>query len=152
MNIRTIGRTIASYFHHHHDAPLREVAEAAGTSISSAHRHKHAIAKRNQHPESWMWDTEDGFRWLIILVCAAIYIFGIRGGIGMDTIAEFFRLIRLDRHIGVSPSSLRRLIRQLETLILEYRDPFEQPKDGLAHAIVGADETFFEQVVLVMME
>ena len=131
---------------------MREAAEASGTSKSSAHRHKQALERRNQHPESWLWETEEGFRWLIILVCATMYMFGIRGGIGMGTIAEFFILLRLDSHLGVSPSSLCRLTSTIEGVILTYKETYEQQKDGLAHAIVGADETFFEQVILVMME
>ncbi len=152
MNIRTIGRKIASYFQHHDDATLQEAAEAVRTSTSSAHRHKHALAKRNQHPESWMWDTDAGFRWLIRLVCATIYLFGIRGGTGMGTIAEFFRLIRLDRHLGVSPSSLYRLTTRIEALILEYKETYEQRKEGVTQVIVGADETFFDKVILVMID
>lgn len=131
---------------------MREAAEASGTSKSSAHRHKQALERRNQHPESWLWETEEGFRWLMILVCATIYLFGIRGGIGMGAIAEFFILLRLDTHLGVSPSSLFRLTSTIEGLILTYKETHEQQKEGLAHAIVGADETFFEQVILVMME
>jgi hypothetical protein len=88
----------------------------------------------------------------MILVCATIYMFGIRGGMGMGTIAEFFTLLRLDTHLGVSPSSLFRLTSTIEGLILAYKDTYEQKKEGLAHVIVGADETFFEQVILVMMD
>ena len=151
-SIRAIGRQISSYFQSHHDATLREAAESAGTSISSVHRHKHAMIKRHQHPESGMWDTEAGFRWLIRVVCATIYIFGIRGGIGMETITEFFRLIRLDTHIGVSPSSLHRLTRRIEAVILEYKETYEHRKEGVTQVIVGADETFFEKVILVMID
>ncbi len=79
----------------------------------------------------------------------------------METIAEFFLLLRLDTHLGVSPSSLFRLTSTIEGVILTYKETYEHQKEGLAclgvarrqaHAIVGADETFFEQVILVMME
>ncbi len=152
MSLRTQCRKIFSFFQKQNKGTVREAAAASGTSKSSAHRHKHALERRNQHPESWLWETEEGFRWLIILVCATIYIFGIRGGIGMGTLAEFFLLLRVDTHLGVSPSSLFRLTSKIETLILTYKETYEHKKEGLAHAIVGADETFFEQVVLVMME
>jgi hypothetical protein len=152
MSLRTQFRKIFSFFQKHKEGTVREAAVASGTSKSSAHRHKQALERRNQHPESWLWETEEGFRWLIILVCATIYMFGIRGGMGMGTIAEFFILLRVDTHLGVSPSSLFRLTSKIEQLILAYKETYEQKKDGLAHAIVGADETFFEQVILVMME
>ncbi len=109
MSLRTQCRKIFSFFQTQKEGAVREAAEASGTSNSSAHRHKQALERRNQHPESWLWETEEGFRWLIILVCATIYRFGIRGGIGMGTIAEFLILLRLDTHLGVSPSSLFRL-------------------------------------------
>ena len=152
MSLRTQCRKIFSFFQQQNEGTVREAAEASGTSKSSAHRHKQALEHRNQHPESWLWETAEGFRWLMILVCATIYMFGIRGGIGMGTIAEFFILLRLDTHLGVSPSSLFRLTATIEGLILTYKETYEQQKEGLAHAIVGADETFFEQVILVMME
>lgn len=152
MNIRTMGRKIGSFFQQHTSATVRETAEAVGTSKSSVHRHKYAIAHRNQYPESWLWETEEGFRWLVRLVCATIYVFGIRGGIGMGSLSEFFQLIRLDRHIGVSSSSLHRLVKRLEALLLEYKETYEHRKAGLAQVIIGADETFFEQVILVMMD
>lgn len=152
MSLRTQCRKIFLFFQTHKAGTVREAAVASGTSKSSAHRHKQALERRNQHPESWLWETEEGFRWLIILVCATIYMFGIRGGIGMGTIAEFFILLRLDTHLGVSPSSLFRVTSTIEQVILSYKDTYEQQKDGLIQAIVGADETFFEQVILVMMD
>jgi len=152
MNARTIGRKIGSFFQHHASATVREAAEATGTSKSSAQRQRRALTRRNQDPESWLWETAEGFQWLIRLMCATIYLFGIRGGIGMETIAEFFRRLRLDRHIGVSPSSLHRLTVRIEGLILDYKEAYEQGKGGCAHVIVGADETFFEKVILVMID
>ena len=152
MTLRTLARKIFSFFQQHASATVREAAEATGTSKSSAQRQRQAIARRNQYPESWLWETAEGFLWLIRLVCATIYLFGICGGIGMDTIAEFFRLIRLDRHIGVSASSLYRLTARIETLILEYKDTYEHRTGDVVEVIVGADETFFEQVILVMLD
>ena len=94
MSLRMQCRKIFSFFQQQKKGTVREAAAASGTSKSSAHRHKHALERRNQHPESWLWETAEGFRWLIILVCATIYMFGIRGGIGMGAIAEFFVLLR----------------------------------------------------------
>lgn len=121
-------------------------------SKSAVHRHKQALEGRNRHPESWLWETDEGYRWLIIFVCATIYIFGIQGGIGMNTIARFFILVRLDKHIGVSPTSLYCVVSRIEELILAYNDKNEHAKDGLIQVIVGADETFFEKVILVLMD
>lgn len=121
-------------------------------SKSAAHRQKQALARRNQHPESWLWETDEGSQWLVLLMCATIYCFGIRGGVGMDTIAEFFVLIRVHTHLGVSPRSLFRVTAEIETLILQYQTHHPPPKSGEVQVIIGADETFFEAVVLVMMD
>ena len=152
MNVRKIGHKIFSFFQQHATASVREAANATGTSKSSVQRQRHAMARRNHAAESWLWETAEGFRWLIRLVCATIYLFGIRGGIGMDTIAEFFRLIHVDRHIGVSASSLYRLTTRIEAIILEYKETYEHRTGDVVQVIVGADETFFDNVILVMID
>lgn len=152
MNVRTLGHKIFSFFQQHATASVREAAKATGTSKSSVQRQRHAMARRNHSAESWLWETAEGFRWLIRLVCATIYLFGIRGGIGMDAIAEFFRLIRLDKHLGVSASSLHRLTTRIEAVILEYKETYEHRTGDVVQVIVGADETFFDKVILVMID
>jgi hypothetical protein len=121
-------------------------------SKSAAHRHKQAIARRNQYPESWVWETEEGRHWLGLLVCATIYVFGIRGGVGVEMMAEFFLYLRVSTHLGVSASSLSRITAQIEETILAY--PAQHPRRGTAPiaVVLGADEVFFDSVFLVMME
>jgi len=131
---------------------VREAADAMGMSKSAAHRHKQAIARRNQYPESWLWETEAGARWLLRFVCATIYMFGIRGGMGVRALSEFFQMVRVETHLGVSPSSLCRLVARIEDVMLAYQAHHTQPRKGLAQAIVGADETFFERIILVVVE
>jgi hypothetical protein len=46
---------------------IRQVALQTGLSKSSVHRLRQAMVGRNQHPESWFWETEEGRRWLIRL-------------------------------------------------------------------------------------
>ncbi len=70
----------------------------------------------------------------------------------MATIAEFFLAIRVNTHLGVSPSSLYRITTQIETLILQYQQTHAGRDAGGIQIIAGADETFFDQVVLVMMD
>jgi len=43
--------------------------------------------------------------WLNLLVSGTIFYFGIRHGIGADMISDFFQLLRLGKHVGVSTSS-----------------------------------------------
>lgn len=152
MSLRTKCIKIFNFFQGNEKASLRKAAAETGVSKSSAHRHKKAVERRNQHPESLMWETEEGQRWLIILVCATLYIFGICRGIGMVTISEFFKRIRLDRHLGVSPTSLQRMITDIEKAVMEYKETYEKNNNGVAQAVVGVDETFFDKMILVMIE
>lgn len=86
---------------------------------------------------------------------ATLFVFCLKEGIGCETVAEFFRLLRLERHVGVSVASLRQIRSQMETQIIHYGQ--EQPKtlnpSGPPLEIcASADETFFEQVVLVLLD
>ena len=152
MSLRMKCIKIFTFFQENKKASLRKAAAETGISKSSVDRHKKAVERRNQHPESLMWETEPGQKWLVLLVCATLYIFGIRCGIGMETISEFFKRIRLEKHLGVSPSSLQRLVAELEKAIMEYRETYEKNEKGTARAVVGADETFFDKMILVMIE
>ncbi len=87
-----------------------------------------------------------------MLVCATVYFFGIRGGVGMPTIAEFFLAIRLTRHVGVSPRSLARIATQIEDLILQYERVHGASKATGIQVIAGADDTFFDKVILILMD
>ncbi len=61
---------------------MRKLAPLVDRSKSSVHRHIQAKEKRNKHPESELWETEAGSIWLRLLVFAAIYLFGIKSGVG----------------------------------------------------------------------
>ena len=69
---------------------VRRMAQQTGLSKSSVHRLQHAMERRNSHPESWLWETEDGRQWLTRLVVATLYTFGLKRGVGLDTMSEFF--------------------------------------------------------------
>ena len=43
---------------------VRRIAQQTGLSKSSVHRLKQAMERRNNHPESWFWETEEGRQWL----------------------------------------------------------------------------------------
>ncbi len=47
---------------------LKAIAEATDMSPSSVYRHRQAITRRNQCPESSFWETEVGYQWLVRLV------------------------------------------------------------------------------------
>ena len=84
-----------------------------------------------------------------------MFVFGIKSSVGAERLSEFFQRVRLERYVGSSPTALRQLRTQLEEAILAYRT---EQGALLRHAeqevtiCAGADETFFDQVVLVMMD
>ncbi len=98
---------------------IRQLARQTGTSKSSTHRLKQAMARRDGSLESWLWETEDGRRWLARLLTATLYTFGLKRGVGLETISEFFTHLQLTTQVGCSPSALRKVMAVLETTILE---------------------------------
>ena len=126
-----------------------------GSLKSSVHRLQQARARRDTHPESWWWETEDGRCWLIRLVVATLYTFGLTRGVGAETISEFFGRLRLETHVGCSPSALRGVMQALEHMLLETAEAWEQEGivAGEVRPIIGAvDETFLERMMLVFMD
>ena len=134
---------------------VRRIAQQTGLSKSSVPRLTQAMARRGVHPESWLWATEEGRQWLLRLVVATLYTFGLKRGAGMDTMSEFFARLRLERQVGCSPSAFRGVRHALEAALLETAGAWEQDACAGAEAreIIGAvDETFLEQMLLLLMD
>ena len=134
---------------------VRRIAQQTGLSKSSVHRLQHAMARRNSHPESWLWETEEGRHWLMRLVVATLYTFGLKRGVGLDTMSEFFARLHLEMQVGCSPSALRGVMQALEAALLEMAAAWEQEgcASGEVREVIGAvDETFLERMVLVCMD
>ncbi len=94
------------------------------------------------------WETEEGQRWVVRLVVATLYTFGLKRGVGADTLSEFFYRLRLDTHLGCSSSALQRLLHGLAQAIVETTAAWEQ--EGIAQGEVGpiigaVDETFLHR-------
>jgi Family of unknown function (DUF6399)/IclR helix-turn-helix domain len=139
----------------HGQQSVRGLAERIGLSKSSVHRHLQAMDRRARYPESSLWETEAGRTWLIRLMVATLLVFGLKRGVGAETLSEFFGRLRLEAHVGCSPSALRNVMHTLERLILETAAAWE--KEGIAHGeirpVIGAvDETFLQRMMLVFMD
>ncbi|MEE8290285.1 MAG: hypothetical protein V3R80_02290, partial [Candidatus Tectomicrobia bacterium] len=75
-------------------------------------------------PESWFWETDDGRAWLKRLVVATLYLFGLKRGVGAETISDFFTRLHLHRHVGSSPSAIRQAeIEALDALAQQHQLP-----------------------------
>jgi hypothetical protein len=139
----------------HGKQSIRCLADRTGLSKSSVHRHLQARDRRARYPESWFWDTEAGRTWLIRLVVATLFVFGLKRGVGAETLSAFFSHLRVEAHVGCSPSALRHVMHTLEHLLLETGAAWEQ--EGIAHGeirpVIGAvDETFLQHMMLVFMD
>jgi DNA-binding transcriptional ArsR family regulator len=139
----------------HGKQSIRSLADRTGLSKSSVHRHLQAMDRRERYPESSLWETEAGRTWLIRLMVATLFVFGLKRGVGAETLSEFLGRLRLDSHVGCSPSALRTVMHLLERLLLETAAAWE--KDGIAHGeirpVIGAvDETFLQRMMLVFMD
>lgn len=134
---------------------IRKIAKITGLSKDKVQRGLNAMLKRNIHPESEFWETKEGKEWLGMLVCGVLFEFGIKGNQGADRISNFFKCIRLDKHIGVSPSRLRISLNRMEELLVRYQKEQESEYAGKSalEIIDRYDETFFkDMMVLVMMD
>jgi len=139
----------------HGKQSIRSLADRTGLSKSSVHRHLQAIDRRDRYPESSLWETEPGRAWLIRLMVATLFEFGLKRGVGAETLSEFFGRLRLEGNVGCSPSALRTVMHLLERLLLDTAAAWEQ--EGIAHGeirpVIGAvDETFLQRMMLVLMD
>ena len=155
MNLRERCHTVFQAGYQLSKTSFRSLARTTNLSKSSVHRLYHRIRRRNQHPESELWETEAGQKWLHLLVLATIFVFALQGGIGCERLSQFFHLLRLHRHIGVSPTALRSLRAQMESAIIDYQQSANEKIRKISSQVevcAAADETFFDQVILVMLD
>jgi hypothetical protein len=155
MNLRERCQTVFKAGYQLGKTSFRHLASKTNLSKSSIHRLHHRIVNRNQHPESSLWESSSGQEWLRLLVLATIFIFALQGGIGCEKLAQFFHLLRLERHIGVSPTALRSLRARMESAIIEYQQRQNEVISKISSEVevcLAADETFFNEVILVMLD
>jgi hypothetical protein len=139
----------------HGSQSVRRLAHQTGFSKRSGHRLTQAMERRHCSPESWLWETEEGRQWLTRLVVATLYTFGLKRGVGLDTMSEFFARLHLATQVGCSPSALRGVMQALEAALLETATAWEQEgcARGERREVIGAvDETFLERMLLVCMD
>ena len=123
-------------------------------SKSSVHRHQQSIEQRQQYPESDWWETKVGYVYLVRLVVGVIYFFGIKQGVGAESLSEFIQAVHLETHVASSPSALRDFKGRVNQAIIDFgaaQREHCQPSAGQGIG-VGADETFFGLPLLVLVE
>ena len=85
---------------------------------------------------------------------AVLYSFGMESHIGADKLSRFFKLIRIDTHVGISPSALRQQLSRMESLLPLFQQQCESRVSASTRsAVVAMDETFFgDFLILVLMD
>ena len=154
ISIRERSQKVAACVEANVRQTLRKIAVTTGISKSSVHRHQQAIKRRNQYPESSFWETTAGSQWLARLVFGLVYTFGIKQGVGAESLSEFICAVHLDTHVASSASALRQLKQRVNQAVLDYEKAQTEhcvPSEGQG-ICVGADETFFGLPVLVLLE
>ena len=154
ISIRERGQKVAACVEAKVRQTLRKIAVTTGISKSSVHRHRKAIERRNQYPESSFWETAAGSEWLSRLVFGLVYHFGIKQGVGAESLSEFICAVHLDTHVASSASALRQLKQRVNQTVIDYEGAQSEhciPSEGQG-ICVGADETFFGLPVLVLLE
>jgi hypothetical protein len=77
------------------------------------------MERRDSHPESWFWDTEESRQGVRRLVVATLYIFGLKRGVELDKLSAFLAHLHLAAQVGCAPSALRSVLEALEAALLE---------------------------------
>ena len=90
----------------------------------------------------------------MLLIFAVLYKFGIQIHVGADALSDFFKMIRINTHVGVSPSAMLNQLKRMEELLPTFQQQCEaSTPPGTRKAVLAADETFFSQMmILVMMD
>jgi IS30 family transposase len=83
--IRTTRRKVAAIINKGKQS-LRAIGRAIDRPKSTVHNHLKSQASRDQHPESYLWETEAGDAWLRRFVLATLFTFGRQHGIGADAL------------------------------------------------------------------
>ena len=134
---------------------LRKIAQATGLSKDSVARSIETIFKRDKYPESAMWEMEEGQEWLRRMVIAMLYEFGMKGNQGAERMSEFLKRIRVDNHVGVSPTALRTMMRVIEEELPEFQREQEEAQkgEGVRRIVAAGDETWLgEKMLLVLLD
>lgn len=113
------------------------------------------MTRRNRSPESAWWETEAGRRWRTRLVVASLYPFGLKRGVGAESLSAFCPHLPLETPVGCSPSVIRSLRHTLEQAMRETTAAWEREgrAEGEGKPLIGAvDEPFLSRLMRGCMD
>lgn len=104
------------------------------------------------------FESKAGEVFLKRLVVSTIYTFCLKGGIGAGRVEDFFESIRISSHVGISESSILRLLQEVEQHILAYKQLVETDIEASKayqqdlQVVLGLDETWLDEMLLVCQD
>jgi hypothetical protein len=154
QTIRETGQQIMAWIAAHGKQSCRKLGSKLALSKSSVHRHLQARERRDRYPESGFWETEEGAAWLRRVYWGVLYCFGLGNNIGAERLSEFFKVIRIDTHVGSSAAAVGARLRQMEAVLPQFQQACESGQaDQRRQVVVAGDETFFgDLLILVLMD
>ncbi len=133
----------------------RKASANTGIPKSTIHYHRQRAKERTDEVGTEFWESEEGRNHTVRMVIRSVYIFAVRGGEGAKKIKNFLSLMQLDPYMGLSERTILMIIKQVESLILDYKSTAEgliREKSEQLELILGVDETWFDQMLLVCQE
>ena len=134
---------------------VRSISVETGIPKSTVQYHKEKMSNRIGESGTDFWETEAGMNFIIRLVVGTIYMFALKSGNGAGRLREFFELLELNHYTGVSETTILKIIKRVEALILSYKEAVESEmveKVAEIKLILGVDETWFDKMYLVCQE
>lgn len=151
--IGTCLTLVTDYIKEHGKKSCRKLAGIFNRSKSSVHRRQQKIKSRAHIPGASFFESSEGQAWLKKLVGAVVLIFGIKSGVGSETLALFFSMIAVGSFVATSPASLKRLEDRVDDIIIECKGlqdkKIKEKAPGLS-ITPGGDETFFENMMMLV--
>lgn len=139
----------------HKDKTVRAAASETNIPKSTVFYHKQSINRRIGEVGTDFWESDVGYQFLIRLVVSTILIFGIKSGNGAGRFKEFFEHLGIKDYLPSSETTILRIIRRIEHLILEYKKSAElqiHQRVEEIELILGVDETWFDRMYLMCQE
>ena len=134
---------------------VRAISEEINVPKSTVQHTLTQTKLRQEKFGSDYWNTEEGYRYLIKLVVSSIYFFCVKNGLGAGQLKVYFEMIELGSQMGVSETTILKIIKEVEGLLIDYGDSKTKEiksKVEEIELILGVDETWFDRMLLVCQD
>lgn len=137
---------------------IRTLSSDMNLPKSTVHYQMQKQDERVKDDTTQFFESESGAAFLKRLVVGTIYTFCLKGGSGAGRVHEFFEILQIQSHVGISESSVLRIIREIEESILKYKTLQESDLQASKaygkdlEVVLGLDETWLDEMLLVCQD